>query len=627
MWAIADTRRALAVLLMTALVVVALPIASQAASGAVAIKDNEFTPREIRIDPGDSVIWTNQGARVHTVTADNRSFDSGDIKPGGTFSRRFEEEGYYFYYCKQHGAAGGVGMWGVVIVGDPPPSPRLEEKTSGRPKIVVPDDAPTIQKAVNQARPGATVLIRPGVYHETVTVRTPNLVIKGVDRFRTILHGRDKLGNGIVTDGTRNITVKNMTIRNYTGNGIFFNNTRGYKAERIDSIKNRTYGIYAFDSHNGIIRNSFGWGSGDSAFYVGECMACSALIENVHAEMNFIGYSGTNATGVVIRDSTWVRNGAGIVPNTLPTEDLGPNRGTWIVNNIVRNNNYETIPAAGVSETFAIPFGTGIWLLQTENNVAHRNIVTGHKRYGILISHGLNGVPMNNRVIANKVRNSGKYDLAWDGTGASNCFARNDFTGETGPPEIETIYDCDNRPYPGIPFAPIQADLYEAITVGYATREQKEPPEPKRPHCQRCHRHKTRSKTKDRTGGHGGHGASGSSQDAPEVPLFAGGGTQLTNGFFFPGTALVVNGKLEGQPYEIQQGSNIRFVNIDGTSAPPAHSIRSQKTTRRGMPLFRSKRVDAPGEALVVTSHLKPGTYTYYCPIHYGMFGFLKVVK
>jgi plastocyanin len=478
--------KALAIFIAAAALVLALPASSQGATQQVSIHDNRFEPQEIRIDPGDSVIWSNQGARVHDVRSDERgAFRSGDMDPGDTFTHTFNEEGYYYYHCTYHGAGGRVGMWGVVIVGDPPPPEFLDEEKDVRPKLVVPDDFPTIQRAVDRAAPGSTIVIKPGVYREKVLVTTSNLIIKGVDRFRTVLHGQDKKANGIVVDGVARVTIKNLTVRNYLGNGIFINNSRKYVANRIDSIKNRTYGIYAFDSYEGVIKNSFGWGSGDSAFYIGQCLNCSALIENVHSEKNYLGYSGTNATGVVIRDSVFVHNGAGIVPNTLPTEGFAPNRGTIILNNVVRNNNYETIPEAGFSETVGIPFGTGIWLAGVHSNVARENVISGHKRYGVLVTPSIdpNSLPMNNRVWKNKITDSGRYDLAFDGGGESNCFHRNRFK-TSGPPEIETLYACPDRPFINAPFGPVGQDVAASV-ANAETREQKEPPEPRRPRCQR----------------------------------------------------------------------------------------------------------------------------------------------
>ena len=467
------------------------PTPSQAANEAVSMRDtNKFNPEEVRIQPGDTVVWNNQGTKTHTVTADDRSFNSGEVKAGETYSRTFDEEGFYFYYCRLHGGRNGVGMSGVVVVGNPDP---LEEGNDRSDKeiLVVPTEFKTIQKAVNAANPGSLVKIKPGVYHEAVTVQTPRLVIKGVDRFRTVLHGKDKKANGFLVDDTRNVRISNLTVRNYQSNGIFFNDVTGYQADHIDAIKNRTYGVYAFNSYNGVFKKSFGYGSGDSSFYVGECLGCGALIENVVSRKSFLGYSGTNATGVVIRDSKWTDNGAGIVPNTLPTEEFAPNRGTTIINNKVWNNNYKTIPAAGFSETVSIPFGTGIWLAGTMNNEVRDNEIWDHESFGVYISPSIHpdSVPVNNMVVNNKIRNSNidgdefGWDLAWGGEGADNCFSGNDIEGPTGPPDIQTLYACENRPFAGVPYPPVTAYAAESLCCPQ-TREQKDPPYPKRPKCQ-----------------------------------------------------------------------------------------------------------------------------------------------
>lgn len=478
--------RAMAVFTAGACLVLGAPQPSLGASVAVTIRDNSFTPRELRIEPGDVVVWTNQGSRVHDVRSDVRGqFASGALNPGERFRHRFDREGYYFYHCTFHGARGSVGMSGVVIVGDLPP---LEDGSDGegRARIVVPDDHPTIQRAVNNAAPGTTIAIKPGVYRESVVVQTPNLVIQGVDRFRTVLHGEDKRSSGILVDGARNVRVRNLTVRNYLESGVFFYEVNGYVAKRIDSIKNRTHGIRALRSYDGVIKDSFGYGSGEAAFYIGQCLNCSAMIENVTSKMSYLGYSGTNATGVVVRGSRFVRNGVGVAPNTLSAEDLAPSRGTTIYDNLIRNNNYDSVPAAGLSRTTGVPFGTGVWLAGVHNHVVRRNRIVNHGRYGVLITPSFDGsavAPMNNQVLNNRVERSGMYDLAWDGSGANNCFARNDFTTSGPPDAAETTYHCSNRPFTGVPYGPIQADVSASLSSSQ-TRPQREPPEPRRPHCQ-----------------------------------------------------------------------------------------------------------------------------------------------
>ncbi len=83
---------------------------------AVTIADDLFTPKQLTVTAGTTVVWTNTGARSHTVTADNGSFDSGTLSPGATFSRQFNTPGTYPYYCIFHGGSGGVGQSGTIIV-------------------------------------------------------------------------------------------------------------------------------------------------------------------------------------------------------------------------------------------------------------------------------------------------------------------------------------------------------------------------------------------------------------------------------------------------------------------------------------------------------------------------------
>jgi hypothetical protein len=113
--------------------------------------------------------------------------------------------------------------------------------------------------------------------------------------------------------------------------------------------------------------------------------------------------------------------------------------------------------------------------------------------------------------------------------------------------------------------------------------------------------------------------------------VFAGGGTLLSNGFFFPGTALCneVGCSVVGPPNEIQKGTDFTFANVDAEAVANAHQIVSVKVNKRTKrPLFYSDVLTTPGDQdLVVTSKLKPGTYFYRCTVHYGMFGAIEIVR
>lgn len=68
--------------------------------GSVDIVDNDFDPAELEVAAGDTVAWENTGDVAHTVTFDDE--DSGNLEPGDTFERTFEEAGEFDYVCSIH---------------------------------------------------------------------------------------------------------------------------------------------------------------------------------------------------------------------------------------------------------------------------------------------------------------------------------------------------------------------------------------------------------------------------------------------------------------------------------------------------------------------------------------------
>lgn len=61
-----------------------------------------FSPNPIDIRVGDTVTWTNDHREGHTVTSKASEFDSGDIRPGQSFSHTFDKAGSFEYFCEIH---------------------------------------------------------------------------------------------------------------------------------------------------------------------------------------------------------------------------------------------------------------------------------------------------------------------------------------------------------------------------------------------------------------------------------------------------------------------------------------------------------------------------------------------
>src|SRR5260370_30502837 len=119
--------------------------------------------------------------------------------------------------------------------------------------------------------------------------------------------------------------------------------------------------MYAADSQHGQFDHSYASGSGDSGFYIGACDPCHAVISDVMAEDNAVGFSGTNASNdLAIVSSRWRDNGLGIVPNSLDDEPLAPQDSMVIAGNQVSGHpNTATPPSLEIQALD----GTGIALV------------------------------------------------------------------------------------------------------------------------------------------------------------------------------------------------------------------------------------------------------------------------
>ena len=299
----------------------------------------------------------------------------------------------------------------------------------------------TIQSAVNAAHAGDWVLVWPGDYHEDgpvagVYITTPGIHLRGLDRNRVIVDGTRPGASKACTDdaafqGTpgRNgievykaagVYVENLTVCNYLattdghgGNQVWWNFGDGsgvavpgtwwgnYLSTTStywggSSAPMGMYGLFVSNS-DGPGSMSYGYASnmGDSGVYVGACADCNAVLSHLHVENNALGFSGTNAGGhLVIQSSEWDLNRSGIVPNSLNNDDAPPPQDgrcpgsatkicTLIRNNYVHDNNNPNVPGFGIAASGAV--GAGIELAGASYNNVYGNRVENEGSWGIIV--------------------------------------------------------------------------------------------------------------------------------------------------------------------------------------------------------------------------------------------------
>jgi plastocyanin len=68
----------------------------------VAISNYKFQPDVIEVSAGTKVTFTNSDDTTHTATADDGSFDTGDLDQGDSGSVTLSEPGEFTYYCRYH---------------------------------------------------------------------------------------------------------------------------------------------------------------------------------------------------------------------------------------------------------------------------------------------------------------------------------------------------------------------------------------------------------------------------------------------------------------------------------------------------------------------------------------------
>lgn len=307
----------------------------------------------------------------------------------------------------------------------------------------VPADYPTIQAAVDAAEPGDLVLIEEGVYRESVDVRTPGLTIRGVDRNEVTIDGEFERANGIQALFTDGVVVENLTTMNHTLNGVFWSGVRGYRASYVTAVNNGDYGIYAFDSSDGLFEHSYASGSPDASYYIGQCNPCDAVITDSIGEYSGLGYSGSNAsTNIYIVNNILRYNGTGAAPNSLDSELLPPAEDVVVAGNLIHDNGYGEFPHKGAQWATQ---GMGIAMAGTVDSRVYMNRIFNHPLNGIAVFPNIDAnvwMPADNHVSRNVVEGSGLGDLTLTGPSQpGNCFAHNEY-GWTMPPALEISQTC-----------------------------------------------------------------------------------------------------------------------------------------------------------------------------------------
>src|SRR5258706_12897478 len=160
----------------------------------------------------------------------------------------------------------GITLSTAFAAAGPASAATTHHAMSGGTTIVV-SPGQSIQAAVNHARPGDTVLLKRGVYHQSVQIRTDRITLRGSGKSLRgtvlkppaakpnslctgafgvtgvcILAKKVNVMTGAVLQSVRGDTVTGMYVTGFPANGVFGYGTNGLVVTNVSAVNDREYG-------------------------------------------------------------------------------------------------------------------------------------------------------------------------------------------------------------------------------------------------------------------------------------------------------------------------------------------------------------------------------------------------
>jgi nitrous oxidase accessory protein NosD len=308
--------------------------------------------------------------------------------------------------------------------------------SASSPVVVVPAGG-SIQQALDDAAPGSTIQLLPGVYSGGVAVHTDGITIRGAGPATVLEPGAvdhcapQGAGSGICVFGrpthlVTDVHVESLTLHGFEEFGMVGLFTDRLTVTRVTARGNGDYGIAEFVStrgsftHNRVIENA-----AEAGIYIGDIPdAGGTEVADNFGTGNEMGVLVRHAHHVFVTGNVLVGNctGVALVDDGQP----GSQGDTRVSDNVIADNN-KVCPQNQEIPPLA---GTGVVLFGGQRNTVTANrIVNNHGdgliSGGVVLISGVSGVPASgNLITGNVIRHNGPFDIV-DGTGAVNSLGGN----------------------------------------------------------------------------------------------------------------------------------------------------------------------------------------------------------
>ncbi|MEV7977966.1 right-handed parallel beta-helix repeat-containing protein [Streptomyces sp. NPDC086519] len=310
----------------------------------------------------------------------------------------------------------------------------------------------SIQRAVDAAEPGDTVMVLAGTYHQSVKVTTPGLTLRGVGA-DTVLKPAKKvrstakkavkscaeMGNGICVVGAKkqpveDVTIAHLTVTGFSRTGVMAVGAANLHVHGVAAVKNGQWGLAEERSVHSTYRNNVARDNGDAGIFLANSVTAEkgavdtdgTVVEHNLLEGNRIGVTVRRLRDLTVSDNSVTGNCAGVF---VVGDENKPKAGHLTVadNQVVKNNKY-------CKKTARLAFlqGSGIVLTGTENTLVTGNTVTGNSGRsplsgGVVVFKSFVGVSSDkNQVTRNRLSGNAPADLVnQEATKHGNAFRQN----------------------------------------------------------------------------------------------------------------------------------------------------------------------------------------------------------
>ena len=317
----------------------------------------------------------------------------------------------------------------------------------------------SIQKAVDSARPGDTVLLAHGTHHGSVDVSTPGLTLRGMGRGTVLVpeagantttaptggataeRAADSCaaaGNGICVTGTKDhgvdgVTIASLTVTGFTKTGIHAHEADGLTVRNVTAVGTGVWGIATERSARGVFRDNTARDNGDAGLFLantvkeeeGATDTGGTVVEHNRLEGNRIGVTIRRLRNLTVTGNHLTGNCAAVF---VVGDENKPKAGLVTVreNRIERNN--KSCPKTARLDALQ---GSGIVLTGTEDNLITHNVIrdnvgTSPLSGGIVVFKSFVGTTSErNRISDNLLQGNSPADLVNTDPGEGNTFQGN----------------------------------------------------------------------------------------------------------------------------------------------------------------------------------------------------------